>query len=80
MTKFDTTHGPNDPLYGNMWYINPAYHPPNQPQRDKFLHGDALRHMNVTGAWSQLGVFRTKLNIRHIICTFLMSYKMTLND
>jgi len=53
MTKFDTTHGPNDPLYGNMWYINPAYHPPNQPQRDKFLHGDALRHMNVTGAWSQ---------------------------
>ena len=61
MTKFDTTHGPNDPLYGNMWYINPSYHPPNQPQRDKFLHGDALRHMNVTGAWSQLGVFRTTL-------------------
>ena len=53
MTKFDIEHGPNDPLYGNMWYINPNYSPPNQPRRDTFLHGDALRHMNVTGAWSQ---------------------------
>ena len=78
MTKFDTTHGPNDPLYGNMWYINPAYHPPNQPQRDKFLHGDALRHMNVTGAWSQLGAFSESLS--PIICNFLMSYKVTVSD
>ena len=24
MTKFNIEQGPNDPLYGNMWYINPG--------------------------------------------------------
>ena len=24
MTKFNIQQGPNDPLYGNMWYINPG--------------------------------------------------------
>ena len=32
---------------------NKDYHLSNQPRRDTFLRGDALRHMNVTGAWAQ---------------------------
>ena len=39
---------PNDPLYEQMWYINP-----NFEQRNEAVTSlEDIRHMNVTGAWA----------------------------
>lgn len=42
----------NDPLFDQMWYLNPAY--VNQDTNKlRNQPNDDIRHMNITGAWSQ---------------------------
>ena len=53
--------GPNDPMWKNMWYVNPDYKATTNGKWN-ILHRSTqkadigpglIRHMNVTGAWAQ---------------------------
>ena len=39
---------PNDPLYEQMWYINPNF----EDRNEAVTSLEDIRHMNVTGAWA----------------------------
>ena len=48
--KRDFQEDLNDPLSEHFWYVNPYFKSRNDPNDQD---SGKIRHMNVTGAWSQ---------------------------